>query len=195
MRDHYLRVRRQYLPHGKGSLRELMIWKWEMSIVPRILFSLLQRSLGNSYPVRRTDQQRPDLLLYTLTDKDRYKGPVELLRNAIGHKKQLVFHGLSGAGKTRALLDMLANDEELPFAFLIYLDFASLSDGTVLTGKNFIQADVRSTKVALGEKKGNREWAGYVIRCLVLSRVALLTKLNYWSQQQKLLAQLGITEI
>ena len=76
---------------------------------------------GRLYPSR---DSRIDLVLYTLTDIQRFSNAASLLRAALAKDYPILVHGLSGAGKTRAILDVLANEHESQsWLYGIYLDF------------------------------------------------------------------------
>lgn len=152
---------------------------------------------GKLYPVRNS---RIDLVLYTLTDRQRFNEAASKLRAELTNKDYPIrVHGLSGAGKTRAILDVLANQQDSEsWRYGIYLDFANLT--SQVPEKNYVQDDVQAMGLMikahcdwLAEKKADTSLAEHYVRCLILARVVLLhdLKLAGWNQSDCLYAQLG----
>jgi hypothetical protein len=107
---------------------------------------------GRKYPTRgdgtAAPNNTPDLLLYTLTHEDRYNGVATNLRGALKSEPLLV-HGLSGAGKTRALLDVLANNngEQGSWEYGVYIDLGNMASGQLpKKTSNGCQLDERKTR-------------------------------------------------
>ena len=101
---------------------------------------------GRKYLIREggatASNNTPDLLPYTLMREDRYDGAATNLRGALKSAPLLV-HGLSRAGKTRALLDVLAinNGEQGSWEYGMYIDLGNMASGQT-SKKNFRQTDV-----------------------------------------------------
>ena len=156
---------------------------------------------GRKYPTRgdgtAASNNTPDLLLYTLTHEDRYNGAATKLRGALKSEPLLV-HGLSGAGKTRALLDVLANNngEQGSWEYGVYIDLGNMASGQ-LPKKNFRQTDVNwmSGKLVRDVEEGvaSNTRARHFVQCLVLARAVLLhvLKKKGWVGCHLLYAQLG----
>jgi hypothetical protein len=136
---------------------------------------------GRKYPTRgdgtAASNNTPDLLLYTLTHEDRYNGAATNLRGALKSEPLLV-HGLSGAGKTRALLDVLANNngEQGSWEYGVFIDLGNMASGQ-LPKKNFRQTDVNwmSGKLVRDVEDGvaSNTRARHYVQCLVLARAGL----------------------
>jgi len=151
---------------------------------------------GRKHPTRgdgtAASNNAPDLLLCTLTHEDRHNGAATNLRGALKSEPLLV-HGLSGAGKTRALLDVLANNngEQGSWEHGGCIDLGNMASGQ-LPKKNFRQTDVNWMRdVEEGVASNTR--ARHCVQCLVLARAVLLHVLEKkgWVGCHLLCAQLG----
>jgi hypothetical protein len=156
---------------------------------------------GRKYTTRgdgtAASNNTPDLLLYTLTHQDRYNGAATKLRGTLKSEPLLVY-GLSGAGKTSALLDVLANNnsEQGSWEYGVYIESGNMASGQ-LPKKNFRQRDVNwmSGKLVRDVEEGvaANTRARHYVQCLVLARAVLLhvLKKNGWVSCHLLYAQLG----
>ena len=120
---------------------------------------------GISIPVVKGE---PSLLLYGLTATDRYNGAAQSLLEQIENGVQwLLLQAVSGAGKTRAILDVFANSTL--DRTLLYFDLSSLPQGYI-PRKNFGQADVEKLGDHLSSKQHDRNGVTILFKSLIAAR-------------------------
>ena len=134
----------------------------------------------------------PSLLLYGLTATDRYNGAAQSLLEQIKSGVQwLLLQAVSGAGKTRAILDVFANSTL--DRTLLYFDLSSLPEGNIPT-KNFGQADVQKLGDHLSSKQHDRKGATILFKGLIAARRMVVHYLRGkgWDAESLLIAQLSL---
>ena len=137
-------------------------------------------------------KDRPSILLYGLTEEDRFNGSAEALRSFLDKQDGLsLLQAVSGAGKTRAVIDVFANTTTLcEKTELLYFDLSALK-GTTPT-KNFFQLDIEQLKGKLPCE--SRDEGSRLFRRLLLARTLILEYLRGkgWTSANLLFAQLAV---
>lgn len=132
----------------KRQLDELNSSSFKLSAIPVTEYNGLSIPLVNL---------QPSLLFYGLTAPERYNGAARtLLEHLKRGSRWLLLQAVSGAGKTRAILDVFANDCTL-HKTLLYFDLSAVITIGSTPVKNFVQVDVASLRDELRTKQNDRE--------------------------------------
>jgi len=157
-------------------------------------FSTLPHVEFNSHTIPFV-RKYPSLLLYGLTADDRYNGAAQDLRQRLlqDDTEAIMFQAVSGAGKTRALLDVWANPGLQTHRSMLYFDLCQLRPSVQQPPKNFRQDDIEGAAHHLEKVKNDRERATSVFKVLFVARflvINYLKKERQWGPESILFSQL-----
>ena len=173
----------------KRQLDELNSSSFKLSAIPVTEYNGLSIPLVNL---------QPSLLFYGLTAPERYNGAARwLLEHLTRGSRWLLLQAVSGAGKTRAILDVFANDRALDKT-LLYFDLSALITTGSTPVKKFVQVDVASLRDELRTKQNDREASAMLFQSLVAARYMVVEYLRVnkgWEAESLLLAQLSVNRL
>jgi hypothetical protein len=179
----------QESPHWQlmiNKLNELQNDDFKVESLPQLKHGTISIPIVNG---------EPSLLLYGLTAKNRYNGTAAALSRKLETLQSWLFlQAVSGAGKTRAILDVFANFSNTAVRTPLYFDFSRLAQGGEIPAKNFNQVDVATFGRRLLSQTPDRAGAKKLVEALIAARYIVTSYLKEkgWDSESLLFAQLGI---